>query len=305
MLPWQWWIAVHESGIPSILTGKYGSYGGWLIEGFQTGGGWRWIGRLMEFNLRLVVGQGWEVFAVLQAASPVQWAATAAATAFFGAGWWLLLRRAPVAAWFVALYLLVVIAWPFAPSRFIYAIWPLIGIQVGLGIEALLRWRPTPRAFAALRYAGVVAALGLALGYARYNYLGYAYGWWVQDQASVAERTRYLAEWTRRNTADDAILATEDDLILYLYTGRRAVPVGTSTPHDIFQTQKPAFMSDALRTILRTFDVDYVLVSTDLGGFAARGLVQATPPELRFVVALKQGAVFQPTARAGAAGGSR
>ena len=93
--------------------------------------------------------------------------------------------------------------------------------------------------------------------------------------------------------------------MLYLYTGRRAVPLGTSTPHDIFQTQTPEFMSDALRTIMRTYDVDYVLVSTDLGGFAVRGLVQADPPELRFVGALRQGAVFEPTRRARVAGGSQ
>ena len=295
MLPWQLWISAHDGGIPSFFVGKYGSYGGWLAEGFREGG----IGyllQLVDFNLRLIVGQGWEMLAVLQLPAAIQWLATIAATAFFLAGWWLLLRRAPVAAWFVAMYMVLIVSWPFGPARFIYAIWPLIGFQFGLAIDAVIRWRPNVRASTALRFVGAAAALLLTVGYARYNYLGHRFGWWTQVQQPVAERAKYLANWVSTSTPEDALLATEDDLLIYLYTGRRAIPLGTFTPNDHLQAQTREFMTATLRDILRSYDVDYVLASTDVGGFAASGLMKQNPPELRMLGALKIGAIFQPVA---------
>ena len=47
---------------------------------------------------------------------------------------------------------------------------------------------------------------------------------------------------------------------------------------------------------MRTFDVDYVLASSEYGVLAARGLVQSSPPELRLLGALRTGAVFAPIA---------
>jgi hypothetical protein len=296
MVPWQWWIAANDGGIHPFFIGKYGSYGGWLAEGFRTGG-LSYMGQLTVFNLRLLVGQGWEALGVLSLPMWIRWLATAGATGFFLGGWWLMLRRAPVAAWFIVFYLALVVPWPFGPARFTYAIWPLVGLAYGLMIERVVSWRPHVSMLATARYATIAAAILLAAGYARFNYLGYQFGWWTQAQEPVAERAKYLAEWVRTNTPEDAVIAAEDDLLIYLYTGRRAIPLGTFTPHDHMQKQTPAFMTETLRGILRSYDVDYVLTSTDVGAYAATGLLKADPPELRIVGALKVGAIFQPTPR--------
>jgi hypothetical protein len=52
-----------------------------------------------------------------------------------------------------------------------------------------------------------------------------------------------------------------------------------------------------LRTILRTYDVDYVLASSEYGTVRGPRASQADPPELQMVGALKVGAVFTPVPR--------
>lgn len=296
ILPWQLWIAANDAGIHPYFMGKYGSYGGWLADGVAAGG-WPWILRQLDLNFRLIVVQGWEMLGVLPMPAIVRWPAAVAATGFFFGGWWLLIRRAPVAAWFIILYMLPVVAWPFGPSRFTFAIWPAVGLAYGLAFAAVLDWRPRLNRAAVLRYAGVMALALLVAGYARYTYLAYRFGWWTQAQRPVAERARYLADWVQRNTSDDVLIAAEDDLLIYLYTGRHAVPLGTFTPNDHMEAQTRAFMTETLRGIIKAYDVDYVLTSTEVGGLAAVGLLQANPPELRKVGALRIGAIFQPTAR--------
>ena len=294
MLPWQLWIAAHDGAIDPLFAGKFGSYGGWLGEGIRSGGP-LFLAQLAWFNVRLLVDQSWETLALLTTPGSVRWFGTIAATAFGIGGWWLLLRRAPVAAWFVVMYMALVIAWPFAPTRFTYAIWPLLGLQFGLSVEALVRWRPRARSAVAIRYVAAGTAMFLVIGYARFNHLGYALGWWTKLQEPVAERARYLAGWVSTYTPEDALIAAEDDLLIYLYTERRAIPLGTFTPHDHLKAQTEEFTSEVLRRILGSYDVDYVLTSTNMGGYAARGLLRADPPELKLIGVLKRGAIFQPS----------
>jgi hypothetical protein len=252
------------------------------------------------FNLAQIVAQGWASLAVDTLPSVVRWAATAVVTATFLGGWWQLLRRAPVAAWTVAIYLGLVVAWPFMPARFIWAIWPVVGMTFGLAVDAVVRWRPSTRFRSAVRGTALAAAVLLAVGYARYNWMGASRGWWSQVQAMVANRAKPLAEWVIARTPPDAVLATDDDVLMYLYTGRRAVPNGTFTPQEHLRRQTPAFAAQTLRTILATYDVDYVLASSDYGTYAASGLMQASPPELRIVGTLPVGAVFTRARRSGA-----
>lgn len=293
LLPWQAWVALHAAEVPTVLLGKYGSYGSWLGGAIATEGP-GWLGRLVAFNVRQVVEHGWETVAVTAMPAATRWAATLVLTATFAAGWWRLARRAPVAALMLALYLALVLAWPFHPARFTWAVWPLVGIVFGLAVEALASWRPAFRPALLSRVAGLATAALVAAGYAGYNATKVATGWISRVQAGVADRARPLAQWVLANTPGDAVLATDDDVLIYLYTGRQAVPNGTFTPQEYLVPQTPAFAVATLRTILRTWDVDYVLASSDFGTWAAAGLVQADPPELRIVRALAAGAVFAP-----------
>jgi hypothetical protein len=296
MLPWQLWIAAHDDNLPAVFAGRYGSYSAWLIGGVQDGG-IAWLFQLVMFNFRLVVDGGWQLLAIEPLPVAVKWLATIVATAFFAGGWYLMLRRAPVASWMVALYLVVIISWPFAPPRFIFALWPLVGIIVGLAMHAVFTWRPVERPPQFARAAAIAMASLLVISYVRYNYIAAESRWPSMVQSSVANRAKPMAEWVMANTPDDALLSTDDDVLMYLYTGRLTVPNTTFTPQEHMSPQTPGFATNALRTILGAYDVDYVLSVSNNGIFAARGLMQANPPELGVVAVFKYGAVFKPLPR--------
>ena len=296
MLPWQLWIAAYDDQLPAIFLGRYGSYSGWLIGGLKEGGP-AWVADLVVFNLRMVVDGGWQLLAAEPLPLAVRWLATVVATAFFAGGWWLMLRRAPVAAWAVAIYLAVIISWPFEPPRFIFAMWPLVGMIMGLAIHAVVTWRPATRPRQVMRVAAAMMGALLVMGYTRYNWLGAQSRWPSKVQSFVASRAKPLAEWVMANTPADAVLATDDDVLMHLYTGRLTVPNTTFTPQEHMTPQTPAFATEALRTIVRAYDVDYVLTSSDNAIYAARGLVQANPPELQVVAVFKYGAIFKTLTR--------
>ena len=295
LAPWQVWAAAHAGEVPRVYLGKYGAYSTWLTDAV-VGEGPVWVAKVAWFNLQRIVAQGWATVAVDPFPAAVRWTATAVLSALFAGGWWRLVRRAPVVAWMMAAYLAVVVVWPFTPARFTWGIWPLVGCTFGLAIDGLRRWKP-PGAARTLRLAAMAASLLLVAGYARYNWLGAARGWWTQVEKSVADRARPLGAWVMANTGPDDVVATDDDLLIYLYTGRRAIPNGTFTPQEHLTPQTPDFAVRTLREILATYHVDWVLASTQYGTYAARGLVEASPPELRIVRALSSGAVFQPVPR--------
>ena len=296
MLPWQLWIGAHGDQLPAVFLGRYGSYAGWLMGGVRDGG-FAWVMELVLFNFRMVVDGGWQILGVASLPLSVRWLTTIVATAFFAGGWWLMLRRGPVVAWTVAIYLAVIVSWPFEPPRFIFGLWPLVGLIMGLAIHAVATWRPATRPRLVLRVAASAMAVLLVVAYARYNYLGVQSRWPSTVQSKVASRAKPLAEWVIANTPADAVLATDDDVLMHLYTGRLAVPNTTFTPQEHMKAQTPEFATEALRTIVRTYDVDYVLTTSNNAIFAARGLVQANPPELQVVAVFKYGAVFRTLPR--------
>ena len=73
-------------------------------------------------------------------------------------------------------------------------------------------------------------------------------------QQSVADRARPLAEWVAANTDSTAVLATDDDVLMHLYTGRKAIPNSAFTPQEHLVEQSPAFAVQSLRTILAEVD---------------------------------------------------
>jgi len=79
---------------------------------------------------------------------------------------------------------------------------------------------------------------------------------------------------------------------MYLYTGRRSIPVGTFTPEEYINEQTYAFATTQLHTILSQYSPAYVIGTTSYGVMAARGLAYRSPPELRVHTLLKTAAIF-------------
>ncbi|MEP7382169.1 MAG: glycosyltransferase family 39 protein [Gemmatimonadota bacterium] len=344
-IPWQLWVGAHAAEVPPIYIGKYGSYLGWLVDAVRQDGP-VFLRDVAWANLKSLVAQGWATTATDTLGVYLRNSTSVALALFFGMGMGGLLKRAPVAALFMAGYLVIVVVWPFAPARFTWGVWPLVGLIYALAAVAVWEWGAPPkqsiaindarpvidsspdvafgsprsvdrastfrsmfsstfssaptatsapeRARRFLRPIALAALVALGVGYGGYNYLGVTRDWWTVVQKSVADRARPLAEWVRANTDSSAVLATDDDVLVYLYTGRQAIPNGAFTPQEHLVSQTPAFAVKALRTIVELYHPDFVLASTQYGTYAARGLVQATPPELRIVRALSTGAIFAP-----------
>lgn len=292
-IPWQLWVGAHAAEVPAIFLGKYGSYLGWLADAVRADGV-GFLGRVARENLMRLVAQGWATTATESMPLAVRVAASLGLAGFFGVGLWTMWRRSPVAALFLVGYLVIVVLWPFDPARFTWGVWPLVGLVYGLAGATV--WRSAHRV---ARPFALGAFAALTVGYAGYNYLGATRGWWTTVQQSIADRARPLAEWVVANTDSGAVVATDDDVLIHLYTGRRAIPNGAFTPQEYLVPQTSDFAVRTLRTILATYEVDYVLASTAYGAYAARGLVQARPAELAIVRPLPTGAVFAPVATDG------
>lgn len=300
MLPWQLWVRSHAHEVPAVFSGKYGSYVGWLGDAVRSDG-ITFLWATAMHNVGALASYGMEATATDGLPAVLRYAAVSALALLLICGLIRLGKLAPVTASFVAVYLGVVLIWPFSPPRFLFGIWPLMGMAFALAAEWLVNGsHSTSRsALRAGRVAGAVPAVLLLFGYLSYNWSAIAGKAWDQLQKGTADRAQPLAEWVVRNAPPNAVVATDDDALIYLYTGRQALPTGRFTPQEYLKPQTAAFAVESLREILRTYPADYVLASTEYGMYAVQGLVTATPQELRIVSVLRMGAVFAPvTAKA-------
>jgi hypothetical protein len=296
MLPWQLWVRAHANEVPGVFSGKYGDYAGWLVEAMRTDGA-RFVAATVRQNLRSLASLGVDYSSTGGLHPAIQHTALGVMVLLLVAGSIRLAVRAPVAASFLMSYLGVVLIWPFYPARFLAAIWPLMGMAFVLGGLWLATARPaswSPRIPRAVR--ALPAAL-LLIGYLTFNWAPEAEKEWDEFQRGPTARATPTVEWVAKHTSPNAVIATDDDALIHLYTGRRTFPIGRFTPQEYITPQTPAFAVASLREILRTYRADFMLTSTEYGIYAAHGLLTADPPELAAVSVLSLGAVFSPVGK--------
>jgi hypothetical protein len=290
VVPWQIWVALHQHEIPSIIAGKYGSYTGWVAQGYVDGG--------FEFLWRVIVRNARDLFRVmsyLHAPIDALWPRIIAFAALIGllaVGARGLTRRAPVTLWFVVLYVAVVVIWPFEPNRFLLGLWPILAMCVALGVRAAVVWRPTHRVMRGARYGCIAACLGLAVGYASYNGRGYSNSWWIPVQRGGGERLKPIVEWVAHNSAMDDVIATDHDPAVYLYTGRRAIPTSTWMVRERIHPLTPDEDVRAVRALLTELRPRFYVPTSVVGLRTATALAKASPPLLRYIGATPNGAAF-------------
>ena len=293
LLPWQLWVGAHAHELPDVIGGSYGPYLGWLVRAVQRNGP-PFVWEIVRQN---VVGAA-RALAVLFAPAPVlilRVVAVALVLALLGAGVRRLTRLAPVAALFLAAYLAVVILWPYSPERFLWAVWPLVGLALAAGLADAARARRT------LRIAALAGAAFIAVGYARFNVRGIARRWWESPQRVQTEATWPIVEWAAAATRPDDVIAGDGHVMVYLYTGRLAVPTTGFLPEEY--TRPPAIERRAadLRELVRVYRPAYVVVPNQDPPTAAvvRRLMQSEPPELRALGQLPNGiGIYAPRERA-------
>lgn len=217
---WLAWSGTRADAVPEPLAGQYGAYVSWYATG---------DGNLLE-RLREVAAAHWTPFL---SNLEMLWIPDAAETtanfvlAMLGlvvlVGAVRIARRNLALAVFPFAYLLVVLAWPYEPDRFFYAIIPALTLLLAAGGLALAeriradmpRWGGP----AAAVVAGVLLFNSVA-----YEVDAHAQRAWTIFQAAPATAYAPLNAWIRENTGPDAVVASGLDPHVYWETGRTAVP---------------------------------------------------------------------------------
>jgi hypothetical protein len=217
LAPWLLWVARHHADVDPVLIANYGTYGDLVAQA-----GWTWLSVASLGDLLRPLGA--VALAPFGGWLRVLLGVPALAVLVLGCG--RLTRRAPALGWSLIAYLAIVAAWPYGPDRFLWAAWPLLAVAFAVGAVAL--WE---RAAGAARRTAVAARLllGLAVGavvvgYGFYQVRGYARGDVARLQLGISATLEEVLPWIRQATAPGGVVAGEDEALLWLYTGRRAVP---------------------------------------------------------------------------------
>ena len=295
IVPWQLWISAYQAEMPAPFVGKYGAYGPWLSEGYRAGGlpfAWAVIGKnadeLFGFlgYISLPVAPIWPRLVSL--GTVIVLLVVGAASAW---------RRIPVTIVFLLGYGAVILAWPFEPTRFALVWWPVLAGLFAAGVRRVWTWRPTRMPLQGIRIAGLAAALIVAAGYAMYNGRGVRQKWWVNIQSDAGTRAKPIAEWVARATRPDDVVISDHDLIVYLYTGRRAVPTAAFTALGRITPLTPPQDAAILRGMLAQLRPRWYIASSQQGIDAAAILAAEQPPVLRYAGSIATARVYEPVTK--------
>ena len=208
-LGWWLWVKTHGQGqgIDPALALNYGSLGDVMS---QTG-----LGALGASLLDLPRPLGALTLAWLGV--PIVYQVIGLAALAVGLYGLVLLTRRSAAGWSLIGYLAILAVWPYPADRFLWAVLPWLGLVWAAGAVALARRQPR------LRVVVLALAACIALGYCLNEVRGLANGWWGTTARGISANFRELLP-AIASLPDSAVVATEDEALVWLYTGRKAVP---------------------------------------------------------------------------------
>ena len=289
LAPWMVWVRLHNDALPLLVRGAYGSYFEWLAMGLRADG-WH----LLSVTLPDNVATTW--MAIVRSIVPdVHWSLDLLVGGLY---LWLAAlgtvscwHRARVMTLFIAGYLAIVLVWPFSPLRFVWGVWPLLMLLPAAGLTVAWR-RATVMRSAPWRNALVAAALVLGAGVASFNVRGYLNAWWSSNARFHARRVLPQLAWVARSTNPDDVVAADAEAAVYLYTGRRAVPVTSFTATEYARERTAAEDVAILEQLLARYQPRYVVVTSPRLNEAASRIAHSRPTGLVRVDSLAQGAVY-------------
>jgi len=205
---WGLWVTTHARFIDPALALGYGNYSAHLRQAGLSA---------IAVN---VPDMSRPLEALVFGWIPVRWLYDIIATIALGVGLYGLVavsRRSAIGLALVC-YFLVLAIWPHPPDRFLWAVLPWLGLVWVAGMLEI--WRRWPRA---RRAVGFLAAL-VAGGYLQYEVRGFAGRWWEAQARAISANFAELLPVVG-NLPADAVVATDDEALVWLYTRRHAVPL--------------------------------------------------------------------------------
>lgn len=286
VLPWQLWTMLATPRVPALLEGAYGSYLGWFVAGVRQGG-IPFVAATARVNLTELWLLAQDRVIPADTAFP-RILATALLLVLVALGAWTMSRRAPVTAWFLAVYLAIVVVWPYAPWRFLWAVWPLVllcAIAGGWGL-----WRETAQSWTRALVALVVALP--AFGMLRTEWRAYDARAWSAPAMQAGAQITPVVAWVGRNTASSDVVLAEGEQVVSLFTGRRAAPTASFSAQEYVAQRAPSANRAELRSMIGQTRPRYVLPLAPEQLEAARALADERPG-LRPVATLPHSIVFE------------
>lgn len=278
VVPWQLWTMWHGGEIPQILSGDYGTYGNWVKVALHSEGNGFFL-RVAGTNLR-GFGIPLTVFGAGNASPLMASLVAIPLLVALAVGTARLARRAPTSVAFMAVYLFVVLIWPYAPDRLLWPVWPVLLIGIASGAADIVAWRPAAAARRASRNIELAALAVCALLFVRWNVDQYRSRSWEGPAAANAKLAIAASETAAQLPA--GLVASEFDALVSLYTGRQAIPLLPLMAAGYLHTRTPSEAAAQLADILDAYHPRFLLVGTPEAFDAARLLAHAAAPRIRF-----------------------
>lgn len=279
--PWQVWLAMRADVLSPPLRGSYGPYLEWVLSLYRLRGA-RYVLTIVRENVLALFRTlgialfpfGPREFRPLLVALVLVVIVVALVAAR---------RRAAAALLFLGVYFVLVLAWPYAPDRFLWAVWPLVGLVMAAG--ALACWRLGSVAFArrgSRAAAAFACAVGVSagVGHVAYSVRGISRHWWDLAARTNAAALAPVADWINAHTDPRDVVACDGEPYVHLYTGRTVVPVHILSPDEYLAGTPLEFAAQDLRTLFVANRPRYAVFSAAAGELRAAPLLDganATP----------------------------
>lgn len=262
VLPWQLWSSARAAQLAEPLRGNYGPYLPWLLNAVDEQGA-GFLGGIVRQNFNALQRSMAVVFfpAGVREVRPLFVTLLALV---LGLGLHVTWARARALVAFLVFYALMVLAWPYAPDRFAWGVWPLAGLVLLAGaLEAwrFARQREFPAVGRGASYVAVCVAVFALCGLAFYSARGASRGWIDVAQRRNAARLQPIAEWVKAHTPADAVIASDGEPFVHLYSGRRVVPVHVLSPDEYLAGTPLEQAAGDLRALITAGRADYVVLS--------------------------------------------
>ena len=279
-LAWTIWVSTHRAAIDPELALGYGTY----------------LAHIDQAGLSAIAVNVPDMSRPLEALAfgwiGVRWLYAILSMLALGVGLYglVLLARRSAVGFVLIFYFLILAVWPHPPDRFLWAVLPWLFLAWAAGLIALARQWPR------LRIPTAVFGTLVALGFLYYQARGFAGRWWDTQARAISANFAELLPVVS-TLPDSAVVATDDEALVWLYTRRRAVPLYLERYHGS-EVVRPTPVEH--RAYLDRMGVTHILLasSSSPSAIELRGLIGSYPqllsalyrwPDGRWLFAVNRG----------------